>query len=83
MFVAEVLHPKVDGGAVRRCCQHHLCHYSGDIQLLLPLYKLSRLFFSCSLLLWLMLFVVLRAIAPLEVLCHSILLLKMFPRTSR
>jgi hypothetical protein len=49
IFVAKVSHSIVDGSAVGRCCRHHFCHYSGDVQLFLSLYNVSRLSISCPL----------------------------------
>ena len=81
MFMAKVFHSEVDGSAVRRRCQHHLRHYSGDVQLLLQLYKVVRLFLSCSLLpSWLF---IVEEIFLLKAVGHSVLSLEVFSCTFR
>ena len=75
MFVTKMSHSKVYGSAI--CCssEHHLCHNSWNVYLLLSL-VLERIILSWTFLL------IFCTIPLLKVLCYSILFLVLFPRTS-
>ena len=72
VFIAEMPHSKVNGGAVLRCCQHHPCHNQGDVEFFLSLRWLS----------WLVLFwtlAIVKFTLFIKELCHSVLLPILLP----